>query len=123
MKIPIPEWARGLFNGQKQIGFSLPIVAYPSPPSLPGLATGGDIIATPGGTAIRVAEAGQDETIVNRGLVNSTLSEVLKLLNDTNSSTIQPAPLVYITVNPSEGMDEALLARKIKKEFRKSDRR
>ncbi len=42
--------------------------------SLPRLATGADVLARPGGTAVVAGEAGQDESVVNRGLVNRQLA-------------------------------------------------
>lgn len=64
MNITVPSWVPGI--GGK--GFSLP--------HLPTLAEGATVMPTPGGTVVRVAEAGKAESIVDTGKLNNLLDKV-----------------------------------------------
>ncbi|KQQ22528.1 hypothetical protein ASF48_04920 [Rathayibacter sp. Leaf299] len=63
--------------------------------SPPDMATGGTILPTPGGTIVRVAEAGKPESIVDTGAVN-------RMITETNSRLSQQSagPMTVLVQSP-----------------------
>jgi phage-related protein len=57
-------------------------------PHLPKLAEGATILPTPGGTVVRVAEAGRAETVVDTGKLNALLDRALGAKGDGNTFNI-----------------------------------
>jgi hypothetical protein len=49
---------------------------------IPGLAQGATVLPTPGGTLVRVAEAGRAETVVDTGAMNVLLEEMAEYLRE-----------------------------------------
>lgn len=75
--------------------------------NIPELAQGATINPTDGGTVVRVAEAGRPESVVDTGLINNTMEQLLKLKvgnADNSSRTINN----YITVNGRDRSDSEL---------------
>lgn len=71
--IDIPSWVPGL--GGK--GFTMP--------QIPTLAQGATVMPTPGGTVVRVAEAGRAESIVDTGKLNNLLDKAGNGVSVTNN--------------------------------------
>ena len=110
IRLDIPPLLRGVFGGQSSIGFNLPRVARIS---LPRLAEGGTVRATPGGMLAQIAEAGRDERV--EPLDSSGLSvrdrAMIELLSKNESAGMEGN--ISINVYPSQGMNERELASKI----------
>jgi hypothetical protein len=69
----------------------------------PKMATGGTILPSPGGTIVRVAEAGKAETIVDRGKQNRLMEVITaRLLDQRESSGSGP---VTVVVESTGGLD------------------
>jgi tape measure domain-containing protein len=83
------------------------------------LATGGDVLPQKGGTLSILAEAGEAETVVNRGVMNRTLSAMEKKLQNSPGEAV----VINMNINPSQGMNETELARKVRREFVKQNKR
>ncbi|GIT80177.1 hypothetical protein LLS1_18460 [Leifsonia sp. LS1] len=69
LSVTIPDWVPGI-GGQKW-GIHLP--------TIPSLASGADIQPTPGGTLIRVSEAGRPETVTDLGRTNALIELTSRL--------------------------------------------
>lgn len=95
-----PDW----LGGGKIIPWDLWTI-----PNIPAMATGGTIAPTPGGTIVRVAEAGKAESIVDTGLVNKALREGIA----GNGAPQAPAGDRIINLYPPEGMDIRTLIEEI----------
>lgn len=96
----------------------------------PKFATGGTVKPKPGGTLALLAEAGRSESVVDTGLMNQHLRQVNQQLTSSTALggaqviTLQEqTPTVNITVNGSPGMNPADIAREVKKQFVKSQKR
>lgn len=77
---------------------------------VPELATGGTVLASPGGTNVILGEGGRDETVVDRGLMNELMSNVLNGNMGAGS-----APTIQVVNNIQKGVadDDETLANNI----------
>jgi hypothetical protein len=83
-------------------------------PHVPSLAMGATALATPGGTLVRVGEAGRSEDIVDHGRVNALLSVTAQLAArslERGASGGDGTPRAAVIVNPSVGMSEETIGR------------
>ncbi|MEV8514300.1 hypothetical protein [Dactylosporangium sp. NPDC051484] len=92
-------------NGIISKANSIPGVDFPHIPSIPALAKGGIVPATPGGRIVRVAEAGKAEAIV-------PLDEY-----DRRRGGGGDGPQVKIDVHPAAGTDEVTTAMMVARRF------
>lgn len=75
--------------------------------SVPLMGTGGDVLSP----TLLIAGEKDPETIVNRGLMNDLMSEVIRdLRNNRSGNSSGTAQAIQIDVHPSAGMDERALA-------------
>ena len=100
LKVPIPEIARGLFGGAKELGFNIQPVARIR---LPRLAEGGIVTATPGGIAAIIGEGGRSERIepLDKDGLSVRDRAIIAQLSGGGAT---------INVYPSAGMNERELA-------------
>jgi phage-related protein len=116
LNIPIPAPIRGLFGGEKSLGFDIrPVNRI----RLPRLAEGGLVKATNGGIAALIGEGGRNERIEPldpSGLSKRDRALITQLSGGGNGGTT-------INVYPSAGMDERdladLVSRKLAFELRR----
>lgn len=114
IKIPIPDWAKSFFGGKNTIGFNIGKMT-----NIPALATGANVM---GPTVALVGEK-KPETVTDLGQTNRFIASTLKLVENASSGQTGSEAPVYITVNPSVGMSEAELAKKVGKAVQKARRR
>ena len=114
IQIPIPEFARALFGGAKSIGFNIGKIA-----NIPALATGANVM---GPTVAMVGEK-KPETVTDLGLTNRFIANTNRLVEAQLESKNGQPIVVNLTVNPSEGMSERELARKVTKQLFRTVRR
>jgi phage-related protein len=101
LRIPIPEIVRGLFGGATELSFNIrPIGAI----TLPRLAEGGLVRATPGGVAAIIGEGGRNERIepLDKDGLSKRDRAIIAQLSGSGGATIN--------VYPSAGMNERELA-------------
>lgn len=101
VNIEIPEELRGLFGGASTLGFNIrPIGKI----SLPRLADGGIVTATPGGVAAIIGEGGRSERIepLDKDGLSKRDRAIIAQLSGSGGATIN--------VYPSAGMNERELA-------------
>lgn len=118
INIPIPEFARGLFGGAKKIGFNLSLIR-----EIPQLATGGDVMGSATGTTVVLGDKNKAETVTNLGQTNDFIAQTLQLVKNANAGGAGATPVINMTVNPSQGMSEAELAKKVVTQLRREMRR
>jgi phage-related protein len=101
LRIPIPEIARGLFGGARELSFNITPI---SPIQLPRLAEGGLVRATPGGVAAIIGEGGRSERIepLDKDGLSQRDRAIIAQLAGSGGATIN--------VYPSAGMNERELA-------------
>ena len=108
--------------GIKYKGVQMAYLDMPKMPALPKLATGANIAGSTTGTPVIVGDGNKAETVTDLGLTNRFIAETLNLVKNANAGGGQP-PVVNVTVNPSEGMNEVDLANKVVKQLRREMRR
>lgn len=108
LSIDIPEPVQGLFDGAKKLGFDIAPVQRVS---LPRLAEGGIVSATPGGVLSVIGEGGRNERI--EPLDSSGLSKRDRAIIDRLSG----GGRTTINVYPSAGMNERDLAELVSKKL------
>jgi phage-related protein len=101
LKIPIPEIVRGVFGGQRELGFNIAPVGRVR---LPRLAQGGIINPTPGGIAAIIGEGGRAERVepLDKEGLSKRDRAIIAQLSGSGGATIN--------VYPSAGMNERELA-------------
>lgn len=55
---------------------------------IPGLASGGTVLPSYGGTIVRLAEAGRAETVVDTGMMNELLAELTRMLREQDGRSV-----------------------------------
>ena len=115
IQIPIPEFARGLFGGARNIGFNIGKIA-----NIPALATGANVM---GPTVALVGEK-RPETVTDLGLTNRFISNTNKLVEAQLGQNPAQAPIINnVTVEAGNVSDPYELTRLITKELSKQQRR
>ena len=108
ISFPIPPLFRDLFNGEEKLGFNIRPVGRIS---LPRLAEGGVVSATPGGILSVIGEGGRNERVEPldpSGLSRRDRAIIDRLANNRGVGTT-------INVYPSAGMNERDLAELVSK--------
>lgn len=112
LKIPIPEFARGLFGGAAELSFN---IAPVQKIKLSRLAEGGIVRATPGGVLAQIAEGGRNERV--EPLDSQGLSARDRALIETLTANKTGGATISMVINPSPGMDERELATAISRQL------
>lgn len=85
--------------------------------SYASMATGGDVLARPGGTFARLAEAGRDERVIDRGLGNRNLDLSNRMAQRLLAMSSGPSGPVNITVVAAPDDDPRLTGRIVGREL------